>query len=113
MFGPNLHGDAAAGGASKIDLLAVSEAGPASLWSEPRPVGRHPPARQTERDEAESIDQSLSPSNDWQFREHFSLITILLSPPPPPPPSPAFKIVLIIPGESCPLSVSVIAYFVS
>ena len=113
MFGPNLHGDAAAGGASKIDLLAVSEAGPASLWSEPRPVGRHPPARQTERDEAESIDQSLSPGNDWQFREHFSLITILLSHPPPPPPSPAFKIVLIMPGESCPLSVSVIAYFVS
>ena len=78
MFGPNLHGDAAAGGASKIDLRGhrgrhwtVSLT--ASLWSD---QGRDPPALPSNmaRDEAD-IDQSLSPSNDWQLREHFSLIT--------------------------------------
>lgn len=46
MFGPNLHGDAAAGGASKIDLRGHWEAGTGSLWSEPD-LGRDPPARQT------------------------------------------------------------------
>ena len=58
MFGPNLHGDAAAGGASKIDLLGQRPH--CQPHSEPL-VSPGPAQPNIARDEAD-IDQSLSQS---------------------------------------------------
>ena len=96
---------AAAGGASKIDLPGWGGrlAGlTASTSGQSQDQGRQGTAQLSQSNQARDeavIDQSSSPSNDWQFREHFSGITTQHSHPSPPPPP--FKMVLIIPGESC------------